>query len=106
MSQLLFDENQIFFFLTLAPVVGRNLKIFGAGDWYTTPGSDILWGGAVTAINKITITNKSFIYVSVYIFCDLCVIIIQNFLFTLNFKINLSSSSSKKKSIVLLTVEE
>ena len=60
-----------YFFLTLAPVMGRNLKFFGAGDWYTTPGSDILWGGAVTAINKITITNKSFIYVSVYIFCDL-----------------------------------
>ena len=32
-------------------------------------------------------------------FVIFCVIIIQNFLFTLNFKINLSSSSSKKKKI-------
>ena len=70
MSQLLFDENQIFFSY-VGSCSGEKPKIFGAGDWYTTPGSDILWGGAVTAINKITITNKSFIYVSVYIFCDL-----------------------------------
>ena len=104
MSQLLFDENQIFFSY-VGSCSGEKPKNFLWGDWYTTPGSDILWGGAVTAINKITITNKSFIYVSVYIFCDLFVIIIQNFYLLLNFKINLSSSSSKK-SIVLLTVEE
>ena len=64
---------RIKYFSYVGSCSGRNLKIFGAGDWYTTPGSDILWG-AVTII-----TNKSFIYVSVYIFCDLCVIIIQNF---------------------------
>lgn len=72
MSQLLFDENQIFFFLTLAPVVGRNLKIFLVRVIGTRHLALIFCGdGAVTAINKITITNKSFIYVSVYIFCDL-----------------------------------
>ena len=98
---------RIKYFSYVGSCSGEKPKIFGAGDWYTTPGSDILWGGAVTAINKITITNKSFIYVSVYIFCDLLCNYNTKFLFTLNFKINLSSSSSKKKkSIVLLTVEE
>lgn len=61
-----------FFFLTLAPVMGRNLKIFLVRVIGTRHLALIFCGGgAVTAINKITITNKSFIYVSVYIFCDL-----------------------------------
>lgn len=45
MSQLLFDENQIFFFSYVGSCSGEKPKnFFGAGDWYTTPGSDILWG--------------------------------------------------------------
>lgn len=72
MSQLLFDENQIFFFSYVGSCSGEKPKNFLVRVIGTRHLALIFCGGgAVTAINKITITNKSFIYVSVYIFCDL-----------------------------------